>query len=63
MGKKPILAIIDSITEVYSRKQCEWRNRLCPPNLDALNDVKASATFLTDLDENDDIGGAWDWMV
>jgi len=31
--------------------------------LDALNDVKASAAFLTDLDENDDIGGAWAWMI
>ena len=63
MGEKPIRTIINFIIEVYSREQREWHERLCPPNLDALNDVKASADFLTDLDENDDIGGAWDWMV
>ena len=31
--------------------------------MDALNNVKASAVFLTDLDENDDVGGSWAWMI
>ena len=52
--------IIQSIMEVYCDKQCK---RLCPPDLNKLDDVRAGAASLTDLDEDDDIGGAWAWMI
>jgi len=56
-----ILDIIESIIDNYSRDRPV--QMLCPPNLDALNNVKASAAFLTDLNENDDVGGAWACMI
>ena len=54
VSETEVLDIIESIMDNYSRDRPV--QRLCPPNLDALNNVKASAAFLTDLDENNDIG-------
>ena len=48
--------IIHSITEAYCD---EHREGLCPPDLDKLDDVRASAAFLTGLEEDDNIAGAW----
>ena len=48
--------IIQSIMEGYCDEQ---RERLCPPELNKLDDVRAGAAFLTDSDEDDDISGAW----
>ena len=61
---KTMVNIIQLRMEAY--RDCQ-RKRLCerlgPPDFNKLEDVRADATFLTDLNENDDISDAWAGMI
>ena len=55
-----MVSSITLIMEVYCN---EHREEFCPPDLDKLDNVRAGAAFLTDLEEDDNIAGAWAWLI